>query len=187
MHIDRYERYWIIIVAAVLGAFFAALLAGMLIFGVRLPSSPGAENFVNPLALDQQFGAPGLRDMGDNHYTAHIIAQMWSFDVGSDETYKDYFESQNPNIPYNGPDAGNQVIRVPQGATVNFEITSRDVTHGFLVERHNGNIEVVPGHIGRTTVKFRESGEFRILCHEYCGRAHQQMHVIVVVEPGEEA
>lgn len=186
MHIDRYERYWIIIVAVVLGAFFASLLAGMLIYGVRLPSSPGAENFVNPLALDQEFGAPGLRDMGDNQYTAQIIAQMWYFDVGSKETYKDYFESKNPNSSYTGPDAGNQVIRVPQGATVHFVITSRDVTHGFIIEHHNANIEVVPGHIGRATVTFHQPGEFRILCHEYCGRGHQQMHLILVVEPREE-
>jgi cytochrome c oxidase subunit 2 len=182
MHIDQLERYWIVIVAAVLGAFFASLLAGLLIFGVRLPSTPGAEYFVNPLALDTSFGAPGLRDMGNGQYTAHIVAQMWIFDLGSNETYKQYFEAKNPGQIYNGPDGGNQVIRVPVGSTVTFVMTSRDVTHGFLVERHNANVQVLPGHIGQTKAKFNEPGEFRLLCHEYCGRGHQQMHAIVVVE-----
>ncbi|HLV34843.1 MAG TPA: hypothetical protein VKY59_07015 [Spirillospora sp.] len=182
MHIDQYERYWIIIIAAVLGAFFAALLAGLLIFGVRLPSTPGADYFVNPLALDAEFGAPGLRDMGNGQYTAHIIAQMWSFDLGSDETYKTYFESKNPGTTYTGVDASNQVMRVPAGSRVTFSITSRDVSHGFLIERHNANIQVLPGHIGQITVQFNHAGEYRILCHEYCGRAHQQMHALIVVE-----
>ncbi len=182
MHIDELERQWIIIVAAVLGAFFAAVLAGLLIFGVRLPSTPGTEFFVNPLALDAEFGAPGLRDMGNNQYTAHIIAQMWTFDLGSDETYKTYFENKFPGTTYSDVDSGNQVIRVPLDSTVTFSITSRDVTHGFIIERHNANIEVLPGHIGQITVKFDEPGEFRILCHEYCGRAHQQMHALIVVE-----
>ena len=150
MYIDRYERYWIVIVAVVLGAFFAALLAGMLIFGVRLPGSPGAERILSirsPSTSNSVRLACAI--WGTTLYTAHIIAQMWSFDLGSDETYKDYFERQNPTVSYNDLDAGNQVLRVPQGATVTFVITSRDVTHGFLVERHNANIEVVPGHIGR--------------------------------------
>lgn len=182
MHIDQYERYWIIIVAAVMGAFFAALLAGLLIFGVRLPSTPDSSYFVNPLALDSEFGEPGLRNMGDGQYTAHIIAQMWTFDLGSDETYKAYFEAKHPGTTYSGVDAGNQVIHVPVGSRVVFSITSRDVTHGFIVERHNANIEVVPGHIGQISVMFNEPGEFRILCHEYCGRAHHQMHALIVVE-----
>jgi hypothetical protein len=41
MHIDRYERIYIIASAAVLGAFFAALLASALVFGVHLPEPQG--------------------------------------------------------------------------------------------------------------------------------------------------
>lgn len=164
MHVDRLERYWIIIVAVVMGAFFAALLAGAVIFGIRLPSSPN--QYLNPLAVDVEFPKPGLRDMGNGQYTAHIIAQMWRFDLGSDEQDTD----------------GNEIIRVPVGARVTFSITSRDVTHGFLVERHNANIQVIPGHVGNATVTFNNPGEYRILCHEYCGQAHHRMHATIIVE-----
>ena len=35
MHIDRLERYWIIAVGVVLGAFGAAIVASVVVFGVR--------------------------------------------------------------------------------------------------------------------------------------------------------
>lgn len=169
MHIDKYERYWIIIVSAVMGAFFASLVAGTFIFGLRLPSStPGS--FVNPLALSQtEFANPGLRQIGDDSYTLHMIAQMWRFNTGSEEK-----DAQ-----------GNDIVRVPVGSQVSFAIASSDVSHGFMVERHNANIQVIPGHIGRVTVRFNDPGEFKILCHEYCGRGHQLMHATIIVEEQE--
>jgi hypothetical protein len=84
MHIDRLEKYWIVIVAAVLGAFFASLLAAMLVFGLRLPSLPA--EFVNPLALSEtRFASPGLRDMGDGNYELTLTSLMWRFNTGSSE------------------------------------------------------------------------------------------------------
>lgn len=165
MHVDRLERYWIIIVAVVLGAFFASLLAAMLVFGMRLPSAPG--EFLNPLDLGgTRFAAPGLRDMGDGKYELTMTAQMWRFNTGSGEQDAD----------------GNDIVRIPRGAQVTFYITSVDVTHGFIIERHNANIQVVPGHTGRITVTFNQPGEFKILCHEYCGAGHQRMHATLIVE-----
>jgi cytochrome c oxidase subunit 2 len=122
--------------------------------------------------------------MGDGRYTLHMIAHMWQFEMGSDETYADYFatQSDDPNFQYVSADATNQVVRVPVGSVVEFIVTSQDVTHGFIIERHNANIEVIPGHVGRQTVRFDEPGEFRLLCHEYCGQAHQSMHAMIVVE-----
>lgn len=167
MHIDRFERYWLVIASAVLGAFFAALIAGAVIFGVRLPSSPG--DFINPMGLSlTEFANPGIYPSltEDNVYDAYIVARMWRFDIGSDE--KD--------------ELGNDIVRLPVGARVNINVTSADVTHGFLIERHNVNIQVIPGHIGRSTVVFREPGVYRLLCHEYCGRGHQQMHSMFIIE-----
>lgn len=164
MHIDRLERYYIVIVAVVLGAFFAAIMAAMLVFGLRLPSSP--DSFVNPLALGEtRFAEPGLRDMGGNRYELTMLAAMWRFDTGSSEQDAD----------------GNDIVRVPLGAQVTFYVTSSDVTHGFIIERHNANIQVLPGHVGRVTVTFNHPGEYRILCHEYCGAGHHRMHATIVV------
>jgi cytochrome c oxidase subunit II len=168
MHIDKYERYWIIIVAAALGVFFAALLAGALIFGVRAPDKVGA---INPNALDQtEFANPGIFDMGDNHYNVYMVASYrrgWIFDAGQEEKI----------------DGKNQVLRFPQGAKVTFYVTSEDITHGFIIEEHNANVELVPGQIARVTTTFNRSGTFHIQCHEYCGSGHQGMWAQIIVEP----
>lgn len=167
MHIDRYERMYIIAASAVMGAFFAALLVSALVFGVHLPEPQG---FVNPRALNETaFANPGLRAMGDNRYEAYIVAQMWQFNAGSSE-----FEAD-----------GTQVLRVPQGAQVTFYLTSADITHGLIIERSNINFEIVPGHVARATHTFREAGTFKVMCHEYCGRLHQNMHLTLIVEPPE--
>jgi cytochrome c oxidase subunit II len=127
---------------------------------------------VNPRAINQTaFANPGLRAMGDNRYEAYIIAQMWQFNAGSTELEAD----------------GTQILHVPQGAQVTFYITSSDITHGFIIERSNVNFEVVPGHVARATHTFNEPGTYKMMCHEYCGRLHQNMHMTLIVEPAESA
>jgi cytochrome c oxidase subunit 2 len=156
---DRYERYWLIAVSATLGVFAAALLAGAVIFGVRAPDFGG---FINPTLLHEtEFANPGIRDLGNNEYEVTLLARMWSFSPAE--------------------------IRVPVGSVVTFNVTSADITHGFIIEQHNINFEVIPGHIARARVTFREAGEFRYICHEYCGRGHHLMHGVIIVEETETA
>lgn len=157
MHIDQFERTWINAVVVVLGIFFASLIAGAALFGVRTPESGG---FLNPQEImDSEFASPGVRHMGGNRYEARILAQKWNFTPSE--------------------------IRVPVGAEVTFIITSRDITHGFLIEDHNANLEIIPGHIGRVHATFNEEGTYHFLCHEYCGRLHQAMYGKIIVEDGE--
>ena len=157
MHVDIYERYWILIIVVVLGAFFASLMAGAVFFGVRVPDSTG---LINPLELNQtEFASPGVRDLGNNQYEAVIVARKWSF---------------QPNE-----------IRVPVGAEVTFLVTSADITHGFYVEQHNVNVEVVPGVVARVRGIFDEPGEYRFICQEFCGQGHHLMHAVLIV--GDEA
>lgn len=154
MHIDKYEKYWLYAVVATMGAFMAALLAGAVIFGVRLPDSG---EFINPTRLDEtEFANPGIRDMGNGEYEVYMVARMWSFSPSE--------------------------IRVPVGSTVTFNVTSADITHGFIIEHHNANLQIIPGHVGQTRVQFKRPGEFRLICHEYCGRGHHLMHMPIVVE-----
>lgn len=100
--------------------------------------------------------------MGDNHYEAIIVAQAWSFTPA--------------------------LMTVPAGSEVRFRVTSRDVIHGFYVEHHDVSFELIPGHIAEARVIFDKPGEYKILCSQYCGRAHHAMHATIVVEPdGDEA
>jgi cytochrome c oxidase subunit 2 len=154
MHIDELERYWLISVSVVLGAFTAALLASVFVFGVELPSPVGR---IDPTTIGEgEFAEPGLRHMGGNQYTAHIIAQMWIY---------------NPNE-----------IRVPVGSEVTFIMTSKDITHGIIIEEHDVNLMLLPGQVTRTTATFERPGTFEMVCHEYCGPGHHSMIGQVIVE-----
>lgn len=153
MHVDKYEQYWIIAFVSMLGVFVAALLAGAIIFGVRVPTPQG---FVDPSNLqDTEFANPGVRDMGDNEYEVWMIARMWQFQPAE--------------------------LSFPVGSEVTFNVTSADVTHGFIIEHHNANLEIVPGHIAQARVTFNEPGIYRIQCHEYCGLEHHSMYMPITI------
>ena len=160
MHIDRLERYWLLAVMAVLGAFSAALLVSVFVFGVRLPSPVGR---VNPRQLDAtEFRKPGLRQTGEKRYDLYIVAQMWQFNAGQK--------------------SGKAEIRIPAGSEVTFYVTSSDVTHGLFVEQHDINLMLLPGQIASASTTFHKPGVYHIVCHEYCGAAHQSMVATIIVE-----
>jgi len=164
MHIDRLERYWLTAVAAMLGAFVAALVASVTVFGIRLPSPVDR---IDPRQLDQtEFAEPGVRAVGGNRYEVHIVAQMWAYNAGA--------EARPAGPP--------PVIRVPRGSQVTFYVTSKDIIHGFYVEQHSVNLEVIPGQVVRASTVFNRPGTFKIICNQYCGAGHQMMYGEIVVE-----
>lgn len=180
MHIDRLERTWIIIFSVMLGIFFATVLAAGFIFGVRPPSSTG-DSFINPNTLDQSIDfnpqSLGIVSVGEREFEVRVVAQMWAFNFGSPSPQAmidagAYIDRDSAGLP---------VLHVRQGDHVTFIITSRDITHGFLLQQHNVNFEVVPGHVARTRVTFNRVGEFGLVCHEYCGINHHNMHAKVIV------
>ena len=155
VHIHAYERI-------VLGLTIVLLLLAMGALGGSVFGShihlPGPVGTYDPGTLRQTppFDAPGLHDLGSGRYEVIMIAQTWAF-------------------------APNE-IRVPTGANVTFRVASADVTHGFIIEKTDANLTLIPGHIAEASATFREPGTYLILCHEYCGIGHQGMYGRVVVE-----
>lgn len=172
MHIDRYEKTWLIVVTIVLAVFFALLVAGAVIYGVRLDDPT---RIVNPLRLDEigDFATLGTglhevsREDGTTYKKVVIFAQRWSFDAGGTEL----------------DSMGKEVIHVNEGDEVTFVVASKDITHGFIVQDHNINFELVPGQISQATTHFNRPGQYAIICHEYCGRQHQGMWMTIIVDP----
>jgi cytochrome c oxidase subunit 2 len=74
-----------------------------------------------------------------------------------------------------------KTIRVPKGSTALYQITTKDVVHGFQVAGTNVNMMVEPGHISRYEAVMKNAGEFTIVCNEYCGIGHYQMFGTVEV------
>ena len=74
-------------------------------------------------------------------------------------------------------------ITVPKGSTVDFYVTSADVTHGFYIYRTNVNLTALPSVVGFAQAHFNEAGKYPFLCHEYCGLGHHEMMGMVEVTP----
>jgi cytochrome c oxidase subunit 2 len=101
------------------------------------------------------FEKPGIRKLDNKTYQIYIVARMWEFDTGE--------------------------IVINQGSTVDFYLTSKDVVHGFNIERKAVNLMAIPGAVNKTTISFNDPGTYRIVCHEYCGIGHQGMMGKVIV------
>ncbi len=156
LHIDTFERRWLILSVALLIVFATAIGVSSFAYGIQVP---GPEMRVDPntVAIEGPWADPGLRELAPGKYDVYILAQTWAF------------------IP--------NTLDLKVGDTVTFYITSKDVQHGFELEGTNINMMVLPGQVSKLTYTFERAGEYNFLCHEYCGVGHHAMYGTVVVEP----
>ncbi len=94
--------------------------------------------------------------VSENRYEIHYIARQFSF------------------FPME--------VRIPRNSIVDIYLTSPDVIHGLHIENTNVNLMAIPGAITYFRYKFKEPGEYRVICHEYCGLGHQNMMSKIIVE-----
>ena len=66
-------------------------------------------------------------------------------------------------------------VELQKGVEYRFHLTSMDWQHGFSLQPANINIQVVPDY--EHVVKFtpNKSGEYSVICNEYCGIGHHLM------------
>lgn len=155
MWVERYEKIWIVLSLVVLAVFLAAIGTSVFAAGIQLP---GVEGRVDPRTVAQTppFNRPGVYELAPKRYEVVLLAQAWGF---------------TPNE-----------IRVPAGSVVTFRITSKDVTHGFMIPGTHVNVMLLPGQVSKVTVRLDKPGQYRFLCHEYCGIGHQVMSGVLIVE-----
>ena len=76
--------------------------------------------------------------------------------------------------------------RAREGPEYRLHLSSLDWQHGFSLQPVNMNIQVHPGYEMVLTITPTETGEFGVVCNEYCGIGHHTMvGRIYVVEPGQ--
>ncbi len=155
MKVHTYERAFLSVGAVLLVACLFALLFASIGMGITLPGRSGN---IDPKTVrtTAPFDNPGVRQTGPDAYEAVLYGQIWAF------------------VP--------QEIRVPKDAEITFTATSADVIHGLNVERTRINMMLIPGQISQNTYRFKEAGEYLIICHEYCGVGHHTMYGKVIVE-----
>jgi cytochrome c oxidase subunit 2 len=98
------------------------------------------------------------------------------------------------NLPY--PSAGQEARRrhfavvamqfsfqlpqeVPLDTPVVFDVTSKDVNHGFGIYDPRGalvaQVQAMPDYVNHLPLKFTVPGRYQVRCLEYCGIAHHLM------------
>lgn len=148
MKIERYERWFMYMVAAFLALAVVALI--MTIAGEHAEFPESSERVDPQLVTAQRpFDEPGVFPRDDGDYDVVMIARTWAFEPAE--------------------------IELPVGATAHFKIVSMDVVHGFRIPDTNANAMIIPGQITELEVTFDEPGPHSVICHEYCGIQHHVM------------
>ena len=160
MHIDPREKNYIVVTVALVIIFATALLVSAFAYGIQVPT-PYERVDPNTIATPgaSPWGDPideRVRELAPYKYEAYILAQVWTF---------------LPNK-----------ITVPEGSTITFYVTSKDVQHGFIIADTNINMIIIPGQVSTLTATFDKAGEYHFVCNEYCGVGHQTMFGTIVVE-----
>ena len=67
------------------------------------------------------------------------------------------------------------ILEFEKGKTYRLHISSMDWQHGFSLQPENINLQIVPGYETVITITPDKTGEFSVVCNEYCGIGHHNM------------
>jgi cytochrome c oxidase subunit II len=67
------------------------------------------------------------------------------------------------------------ILELERGQSYRIHLSSIDWQHGFSLQPTNINIQVHPGYEHVLTLTPTSTGEFGIVCNEFCGIGHHQM------------
>lgn len=159
MHLHKYEKIWLVFGISMIVLFLVLLGVGTFAQGMQPPGDHHAHaQGIDPETVlkTPPFNQPGLKKIGENEYEAYIVAQVFNF------------------LPAK--------MEFPAGAKVHFKVTSPDVVHGLQIVGTNVNMMAIPGEVNTLTYTFKQSGEYLILCNEYCGAGHEIMGTTIAVK-----
>jgi cytochrome c oxidase subunit II len=112
----------------------------------------------------------------------------------TEEFIRQYTVGEDRGVPIVAPPPGADVylmamafqwrpiLKLQKGAEYTLHLSALDVNHGFSLFPVNVNIQVVPGYDYGLRVTPNTSGDFRIICNEFCGIGHHLMVGRVIVE-----
>jgi cytochrome c oxidase subunit II len=90
-----------------------------------------------------------------------------------------------PQGPGGKPVTSN-VLKVPEGKQIEFQIRANDVLHDFWVPAFRLKVDAVPGIKTRIRVRPKRLGTYPVVCAELCGLGHALMRSSVTVVPDSE-
>ena len=109
------------------------------------------------------------------------------FQAKVDAMVEKYKVGEEAGIPIVRPPAGSDIymlgrlwqwypiFELEKDQTYRLHLASMDWNHGFSLQPVNINLQVVPGYEMVITMTPDQSGEFTVICNEYCGIGHHTM------------
>lgn len=154
MHIHKFEKIWLGFGIISLVLFLSII--GVTAFAFNHHPSGGMET-IDPDKVEQTapFDNPGVYQIDEDTYEVIIVAKTFGYDPPE--------------------------IKIPKGKKVIFKVASTDVTHSFSIVNTNVNMMVVPGQINTKEYTFEKTGQYLVLCNEYCGTGHHFMKTTIEV------
>ena len=158
MKMHGYEKIWLLFGTGTLLVFLIIVGISAFYMGNQPPSCAVT---LDPQKVDETppFDQPGLKQIGEDEYQLTIVASAFNYDVGTED----------------------KVVKIPKGSTVHFNVTTKDVVHGFQLVGTNVNMMLEPGYISTYTNTFKKPGKYTLLCNEYCGVGHHLMAATIEV------
>lgn len=151
IHIDPLEKKWIWAVGAIVVLTWIVQLYYAIADSIHPPSNVEVIDSAK-LHMTEEFAEQnlGVKKEEDGSYTVTMVAARYGF------------------YP--------PVIEVPVDTTVKLRIASFDVLHGLHVPGSNMATMVVPGYVSEVTTVFTKTGDFPMICNEFCGLGHDYMY-----------
>lgn len=74
------------------------------------------------------------------------------------------------------------VLKLKKDETYRLHLSSADVLHGFSLYPLSINFMVIPGYEHVVTITPTQTGEYHVVCNEFCGLGHHMMVGKIIVE-----
>lgn len=160
--LNREERAWVMVATV----FCALLFISLIFWGAWADQdtpmesykvtpqqySAAATQFVNQYRVGTERGIPVVRPPAGGD--AYLVGRTWQW---------------------------TPILELKKGETYRIHLSSVDLQHGFSLQPLNLNLQVVPGYDQVITITPMETGEFQIVCNEYCGLGHHLMTGKIIV------
>lgn len=73
------------------------------------------------------------------------------------------------------------IVQLQKGQTYRLHVSSLDLQHGFSLQPNNLNLQVMPGYDYVATVIPTQTGEYSVICNEFCQIGHHLMTGRIIV------
>ncbi len=109
------------------------------------------------------------------------------FKARVDEMVEKYQTGEEGGVPIVTPPAGSDIyllgrlwqwypiLELEKDKSYRLHLSSLDWQHGFSLQPVNINLQVIPGYEMVIKLTPDQSGDFAIVCNEYCGIGHHMM------------